>query len=223
MGWLQGNFITPLNLFHHWECWSGMAFNKRVRKGYCLIWHATIWTLWKVRNDKIFNNGGKDANSIVEEVKVLSWRWSLTRLDIPSCMFYDWCWDLKACLLRVRVQEEGCCSVLFWGSPVRASAVLWAELRVGCFGSRVALGWRSYAFEIWCLNWIAGHSFCHLREWYFAFFMIGGWWIWVFRLYPASIVLFVAMRTLCVLCGYCLIKFADSKKINSYTVLFKEG
>jgi len=25
--------------------------------GYRLIWHATIWTLWKARNDKIFNNG----------------------------------------------------------------------------------------------------------------------------------------------------------------------
>jgi hypothetical protein len=78
-----------------------MAINKRVRKGYRLIWHATVWMLWKIRNDKIFNNGGCDVLSIVEEVNVLSWRWSLTRLDIPLCLFYEWSWDPNECLSRV--------------------------------------------------------------------------------------------------------------------------
>lgn len=27
-----------------------------MRKGFWLIWHATIWVLWKYRNDQIFND-----------------------------------------------------------------------------------------------------------------------------------------------------------------------
>jgi len=102
MRWLNGSFITPPNLFNHWECWSDLAVNKRVRKGYYLIWHASVWLLWKARNDKIFNNVVCDADSIVEEVKVLSWRWSLLRMNIPSCLFYEWCWDPVDCLLHQR-------------------------------------------------------------------------------------------------------------------------
>jgi len=34
--------------------------------------------------------------------KVLSWRWSLSRLDIPSRLFFEWCWDPIDCLLRRR-------------------------------------------------------------------------------------------------------------------------
>lgn len=38
---------------------------------------------------------------------------------------------------------------------MRASAVLGAALRVGCSGSLVAPGWRSYASDIRCFNWTA--------------------------------------------------------------------
>ncbi|MCI61315.1 hypothetical protein A2U01_0082572, partial [Trifolium medium] len=29
---------------------SGAASNKKVRAGYSLIWHVTVWSMWKVRN-----------------------------------------------------------------------------------------------------------------------------------------------------------------------------
>jgi len=44
-----------------------------------LIWHAVIWMLWKVRNDKIFKDTVCEVPNLVEEIKVLSWCWSLTR------------------------------------------------------------------------------------------------------------------------------------------------
>lgn len=80
-----------------------MAMNKRVRKGYRLIWHAMVWMLWKRRNDIIFNNGECEVLSIVEDVKVLSWRWSLSRLEIPLCLFYEWSWDPNDCFRRAVV------------------------------------------------------------------------------------------------------------------------
>jgi hypothetical protein len=46
---------------------------KRLYKGYWMVWHAVLWTIWKARNDRIFNNLVKDYGEIVDEIKVLSW------------------------------------------------------------------------------------------------------------------------------------------------------
>lgn len=54
---LDFNYIIPPTLFHHWERWSGEARNKRIQNGHRFIWHATIWSIWKARYDKIFKNG----------------------------------------------------------------------------------------------------------------------------------------------------------------------
>jgi hypothetical protein len=46
-----------------------------------------------------FPEGSFVTNVIVDEVKVLSWKWSLARLKVPSCMYYEWSWDPGDCLL----------------------------------------------------------------------------------------------------------------------------
>lgn len=56
--------------------------------------------LWKARNDKIFKGINRGIDEVVEEVKVLSWRWVLERMKIPMCLFYEWSWDPRDCLLR---------------------------------------------------------------------------------------------------------------------------
>jgi hypothetical protein len=99
--WVDNMFIMPQNVFTHWACWNAGVSNKRIIKGLRLIWHATIWCIWKARNDKIFKDKNSEVLVIVEEAKVLSWRWSLSRLKIPTCLFYEWCWNPKACLIRV--------------------------------------------------------------------------------------------------------------------------
>jgi hypothetical protein len=30
---------------------------------------------------------------LVDEIKLVSWRWGLSRHKIPICLFYKWCWD----------------------------------------------------------------------------------------------------------------------------------
>jgi hypothetical protein len=99
-GWLEIHFITPQSLLQHFECWSGEIGKKRLRKGYWLVWHSSLWVVWKARNDRIFNNLTKDPVEIVEEIRVLSWQWVLTRLKIPPCLYNEWSWKPMACLLR---------------------------------------------------------------------------------------------------------------------------
>lgn len=87
MLWLDRVFLIPNNFFVHWECWSERKNN--VKKGLWLIWNSTIWVLWKARNDCIFKDINYSAEEIVEEIKVLSWRWVLSRMSIPACLFYE--------------------------------------------------------------------------------------------------------------------------------------
>lgn len=81
-GWLGINFITPQSLFQHFECWNGEIGMRKLRKGFWMIWHAVLWTIWKARNDRIFNTLVKDFGEIVDEIKMLSWNWAISRLKL---------------------------------------------------------------------------------------------------------------------------------------------
>jgi len=97
--WFEIDFITPHNLFIHWLCWNaGMTANKVFQRGRRLVWHTTMWVIWRARNNCIFNNVVSSTKEIFDEIKVLSWRWSLYRIKILSCLFYEWCRNSRFCL-----------------------------------------------------------------------------------------------------------------------------
>jgi hypothetical protein len=98
--WLGIVVIIPPSLEVLFEVVRGAAKNKKTRNGFLLIWHATIWTIWRARNNVIFANGVFNPKEMVDEVKVLSWKWSLVRLKVTPCLFYEWSWDPGDCMLR---------------------------------------------------------------------------------------------------------------------------
>jgi len=100
MLWIDCFFLIPHNLFVHWECWSQGGSNKKVRKGLGLICLTTVWVLWKAKNDKIFKVHIFEVDNLVEEVKVLSWKWLLSMTHTPPCLFFKWCWNPILCLAR---------------------------------------------------------------------------------------------------------------------------
>ena len=98
--WWEKILLIPPNLFILWESWCGGERNKRTRNGLRVIWHTTIWVLWKARNERVFNNHITEVAEMVDEITVLSWRWSLDRILMSPCLYYEWCWNPKDCLLR---------------------------------------------------------------------------------------------------------------------------
>jgi hypothetical protein len=60
------------------------------------------WEVWKAVNNVIFSNGNKEYLEVVESIKVLRWKWSLGKLKLHPCMFYEWTWDPCNCLTRCR-------------------------------------------------------------------------------------------------------------------------
>lgn len=100
LSWIGFNYYRPPDLFHLWKWWDELSRNKKIQKGYRIIRHAAIWTIWRVRNDFIFKNSPFGIDDMVEDIKVLAWRWVLSRLKLPVCLYYEWTWNPQACLVR---------------------------------------------------------------------------------------------------------------------------
>jgi hypothetical protein len=87
--WIGIGNIAPPNLFMQLECVIEVARNKRLKKGYWLIFHSIIWVLWKARNEKICKFMSRDCGEIMDEIKVMSWKWNLSRLKEHLWLFYE--------------------------------------------------------------------------------------------------------------------------------------
>jgi hypothetical protein len=98
--WLGVEVVNPPSLTILFEVLNVSARNSKIQKGFVLIWHASLWAIWKARNGAIFANGSFTPSEIVENIKVLSWKWSMSRLKLTPCLFYEWTSDPKDCLLR---------------------------------------------------------------------------------------------------------------------------
>jgi hypothetical protein len=98
--WIGVVIVMPESIATCFEILRGAAKIKTLRQGFMLIWHAAIWSIWKARNNAIFANEVVNPYALVEEIKVVSWKWSLARLKLKPCLFYEWVWDPGDCLSR---------------------------------------------------------------------------------------------------------------------------
>jgi hypothetical protein len=78
--WLGVVVVMPPSIAIFFEIMRGATRNKTLREGFVLIWHAAIWSIWKARNNATFANEVMNPYALVDEIKVVSWKWSLTRL-----------------------------------------------------------------------------------------------------------------------------------------------
>jgi hypothetical protein len=98
--WVGVDMAFSPSLGALFEDFKASARNAKLRRGYVLIWHVTLWSIWKARNSAIFANGFFNPNGIIDDIKLLSWKWGLIRLKLSPCMLYEWLWNPGDCLLR---------------------------------------------------------------------------------------------------------------------------
>ncbi|KAK2416256.1 hypothetical protein QL285_038667 [Trifolium repens] len=59
--WVGHDLIMPPTLGHSFSLLLSCGFGKIRKKGLALIWHAFIWSIWRARNNRIFNNGSSNS------------------------------------------------------------------------------------------------------------------------------------------------------------------
>ncbi|XP_076918970.1 uncharacterized protein LOC143579598 [Bidens hawaiensis] len=65
-------------------------FPKRKAKAFYAVCLATLWCLWKSRNDIVYNGVMITVESVVEDVKALSFLWVKNRAKSSSFSWADW-------------------------------------------------------------------------------------------------------------------------------------
>jgi len=79
-----------------------------------IIWHAIIWTIWQARNNIIFQNKVNHVDELVAEIIVLSWRWSLSRLNMQTYLYYERNWNPQEVVCDGSGSFYCCCFSAEW-------------------------------------------------------------------------------------------------------------
>jgi hypothetical protein len=98
--WLGVVVVPPGEVLMSYVQLVGSGRNKKIRKGFSSVWLAFVWTIWKVRNDWIFNNIIGEVDKAVEYIQRLSWLWFLNKVATNACILYEWIWHPGECMLR---------------------------------------------------------------------------------------------------------------------------
>ncbi|MCI92963.1 hypothetical protein A2U01_0114261, partial [Trifolium medium] len=48
--------VIPPDIRMSYGLLVGCGGNKKIRKGYSIVWLAFMWVIWRFRNDRVFNN-----------------------------------------------------------------------------------------------------------------------------------------------------------------------
>jgi hypothetical protein len=90
MAWLGVVTAVPGNVIQSFESF-GMPFKTKLRsKGFNLIWHTVVWSLWLARNSLIFEGVKLEGNEIVDAIKHRSLQWFIARKERVVCLSYEW-------------------------------------------------------------------------------------------------------------------------------------
>jgi hypothetical protein len=98
--WFGVSSVMPPSLPSSYAIFVGHGANRKRRKGLSVIWLAFVWVLWKVRNDRVFNNVVVDVPMIFDLVQRMSWNWFINKTAKAPFLLYEWVWDPGDCMLR---------------------------------------------------------------------------------------------------------------------------
>jgi hypothetical protein len=70
--WLGVEIVMPPSIMTLFDCFCETVRNKKKKRGFRLVWHTMVWSIWIARNNVVFNGVVTEPMDLVEEIKVLS-------------------------------------------------------------------------------------------------------------------------------------------------------
>jgi hypothetical protein len=87
--WLEIVVVLMADVLMSYSEMVGSCRNKRIRKGFSIICLALVWVIWKIRNERAFNNNvGPVVAKALDQIQRLSWLWYLSKMANDSCLLY---------------------------------------------------------------------------------------------------------------------------------------
>ncbi|MCI32656.1 hypothetical protein A2U01_0053870, partial [Trifolium medium] len=77
--------------YEHFQMFKGLISSRAKVKDILIItWLSTVHSIWKARNDMIFNHVGFNWEKVVDEIKISAWKILKASAKDFSCSLYDW-------------------------------------------------------------------------------------------------------------------------------------
>ncbi|CAJ2661771.1 unnamed protein product [Trifolium pratense] len=86
----------------HFLTFGSLVKSKKGMKVKHLVWLATTWCLWRMRNNILFRGDVADFSGVFDHIKFISWLWFSGRAGRNSGYVYpNWCIDPLCCLQNI--------------------------------------------------------------------------------------------------------------------------
>ncbi|XP_057432167.1 uncharacterized protein LOC130724918 [Lotus japonicus] len=80
---------------------SSIGLSRDKKLGEIVIWMATTWLIWLLRNRVIFQAGEIDVTNILELIQVKVWQWLRAKVKKFTYSWYEWKMNPLVCLLSI--------------------------------------------------------------------------------------------------------------------------
>jgi hypothetical protein len=77
-------FVSPISISSVFHGFIGLGMGRKNMLRWLLIWHSTIWAIWNSQNEVIFARRTVYVESLVDKVKLSSWKWYNLVTPAPS-------------------------------------------------------------------------------------------------------------------------------------------
>lgn len=114
--WLCFFFVAHVRCRDHYLQFGHLAGLPHFSHSFLhIIWLACAWTIWKERNNHIFNQNATSINNIADMVKLLSFHWLKANLHSFALSYHDW-WQHSISWMSIFMQSSCCFCLNSWCS-----------------------------------------------------------------------------------------------------------
>jgi hypothetical protein len=89
--WIGVSSVLPLDVsshFHQFSLLGGVARSRRLILQ--VIWFATVWEIWKERNNRVFTNKNCSILQVVDKIKCLTFMWLKGKYVTLPSNYHGW-------------------------------------------------------------------------------------------------------------------------------------